>query len=120
MLEPHDRRVLLDALRPPDGYSFDEGIGTTFTLDLLSLLTAPLGFTMLELQDSRPGEIGETDALLLLKTLRQYASRLTIFCQAGRIALPRGQARLLASLEESVVEVKAPKERGVFHPKIWA
>lgn len=120
MLEPHDRRVLLDALRPPEGYTFDEGIGTTFTLDLLALLTAPLGFTMLELQDSRPGEIGEGDALLLLKTLRQYASRLTIFCQAGRIALPRGQGRLLASLEESVVEVAAPTIGGVFHPKVWA
>lgn len=120
MLEPHDRRVLLDALRPPEGYSFDEGIGTTFTLDLLALLTAPLGFTMLELQDSRPGEIGEGDALLLLKTLRQYANRLTIFCQAGRIALPRGQGRLLASLEESVVEVAAPSNGGVFHPKVWA
>jgi hypothetical protein len=120
MLEPQDRRLLLDALRPPDGYEFDEGIGTTFTLDLLALLTAPLGFTMLELQDSRPGEIGEADALLLLKTLRRYADRLTIFCQAGRIALPRGQGRLLASLERSVVEVMAPTPGGVFHPKVWA
>jgi hypothetical protein len=119
MLDAHDRRLLLDALRPPDGYTFDEGIGTTFSLDLLALLTAPLGFTMLELQDSRPGEIGEADALLLLKTLRQYADRLSIFCQAGRIAVPRGQGRLLANLEQSVVEVTPPTD-GVFHPKVWA
>jgi hypothetical protein len=120
MLEPHDRRLLLDALRPPEGYTFDEGIGTTFSLDLLALLMAPLGFTMLELQDSKPGEIGEADALLLLKTLRQYADRLTIFCQAGRIAVPRGQGRLLASLEQSVVEVAPPTRGSVFHPKVWA
>lgn len=120
MLDAHDRRLLLDALRPPEGYTLDEGIGTTFSLDLLALLTAPLGFTMLELQDSRPGEIGEADALLLLKTIRQYADRLTVFCQAGRIAVPRGQGRLLANLEQSVVEVTAPSKGGVFHPKVWA
>lgn len=120
MLDAHDRRLLLDALRPPEGYSLDEAIGTTYSLDLLALLTAPLGFTMLELQDSASGDIGEADALLLLKTLRQYADRLTIFCQAGRIAVPRGQGRLLANLEQSVVEVTAPTVGGVFHPKIWA
>lgn len=120
MLEAHDRRLLLDALRPPGGYSLDEGIGTTFSLDLLALLTAPLGFTMLELRDSQGGDIGEADALLLLKTIRQYADRLTVFCQAGRIAAPRGQARLLANLEQSVVEVTAPTKGGVFHPKVWA
>lgn len=120
MLDAHDRRLLLDALRPPEGYTLDEGIGTTFSLDLLALLTAPLGFTMLELQDSRPGEIGEADALLLLKTIRQYADRLTVFCQAGRIAVPRGHGRLLANLEQSVVEVTAPTRGGVFHPKVWA
>jgi hypothetical protein len=119
MLDAHDRRLLLDALRPPEGYTLDEGIGTTFSLDLLALLTAPLGFTMLELQDSPSGEIGEADALLLLKTIRQYADRLTIFCQAGRIAVPRGQGRLLANLEQSVVEVTPPTS-GVFHPKVWA
>lgn len=120
MLDAHDRRLLLDALRPPEGYTLDEGIGTTFSLDLLALLTAPLGFTMLEMQDSRPGEIGEADALLLLKTIRQYADRLTVFCQAGRIAVPRVQGRLLANLEQSVVEVIAPTKGGVFHPKVWA
>src|SRR3954469_802478 len=120
MPDAHDRRLLLDALRPPEGYTLDEGVGTTFSLDLLALLTAPLGFTMLELQDSRPGEIGEADALLLLKTIRQYADRLTVFCQAGRIIAPRGQGRLLANLEQSVVEVTSPTDGGVFHPKVWA
>lgn len=120
MLDAHDRRLLMDALRPPDGYTFDEGIGTTFSLDLLALLTAPLGFTMLELQDSQGAEIGDADALVLLKTIRQYADRLSIYCQAGRISVPRGQGRLLANLEQSVIEVTAPTNGGVFHPKVWA
>ncbi len=42
MLEPRDRQLLFEALRPPDGFRFDEGVGTTFSLDLLALLMAPL------------------------------------------------------------------------------
>ena len=50
MLEPRDRLLLFEALRPPDGFHFDQGIGTTYTLDLLALLTAPLAFTLFEQQ----------------------------------------------------------------------
>lgn len=52
MLAPDQRELLLDALRPPEGYQFDRGIGTTFTLDLLTLLIAPLSLALLEVSDS--------------------------------------------------------------------
>jgi hypothetical protein len=118
MLEPHDRTVLLDSLRPPEGYELSDAIGTTFTLDLLALLTAPIGFTLLELQHSEHDKIGPGDELFLLRTLRQYADRLTIFCQAGFIAEPKGQKLLYSTIEHSVIEVAAPLG-GVFHPKVW-
>lgn len=56
MLEPQERRLLLDSLRPPLGYELDRAVGTTFTLDLVTLLTAPLAFTLFELEqrDGRP------------------------------------------------------------------
>jgi hypothetical protein len=41
MLEPDGRTLLLDALRPPLGYQLDAAAGTTYSLDLVSLLTAP-------------------------------------------------------------------------------
>lgn len=44
MLDPYDRRHLMEILRPPEGYSLDFAIGTTFSLDLLALMTAPLSF----------------------------------------------------------------------------
>ena len=37
MLEPDQRRLLTDALRPPDGYTLDEAIGCTYSLDLIAL-----------------------------------------------------------------------------------
>jgi hypothetical protein len=119
MLEPQDRLLLLDALRPPEGYELHFAIGTTYTLDLLALLTAPLGFTLFELRGAPDGELGANDALLLLKTLRRYADRITLFCEAGRITVPRRHAILFGELEEAVVEVKAPVEGATFHPKVW-
>lgn len=120
MLDPYSRRLLMDALQPPDGYSLDFAVGTTFSLDLIALLTAPLGFTRFELQDSEGADIAESDVYLLLKTIREFADRITIFGQAGRIAVPRGNRPILQMLEEMVVQVVPPTPNRVFHPKVWA
>jgi hypothetical protein len=42
MLDPEGRHLLLDALRPPPGHELDVAVGTTYTLDLYALLTAPV------------------------------------------------------------------------------
>ena len=115
MLPPDKRELLLAALRPPEGYQFDRGIGTTFSLDLLTLLIAPLSLAFMDVTRTE-----ETlhDPILLLEGLRRYADRLSIFCQAGRIAVPLAASYLYRFLEEMVVEVEAPGG-GVFHPKVW-
>jgi hypothetical protein len=119
VLEAQERKLLLDSLRPPDGYDLDCAVGTTFTLDLLALLTAPLGFTLFDLSGAPDGDLADNEPLVLLKAIRTYADRIALFCQAGRIAPPARRHPLFASLEGSVVEVNAPKEHGVFHPKVW-
>jgi hypothetical protein len=119
MLEPNSRTLLLDALCPPEGYDLDFAIGTTFTLDLLALLTAPLGFTLFDLAGAPNDPLQGTDALLVLKTIRRYADRISIFCDSGRIAVPRRQQLLFSHLERSVIEVKAPTPGHLFHPKVW-
>lgn len=117
MLETTSRRLLFDALRPPPGYTMDRAIGTTFSLDLFALLTAPLAFTFFEWAEE--GGPQQAHPLALLEALRRYAGRISLFCQAGQIAIPKTQRLLYGYLEESVVEVTAPHEAGVFHPKIW-
>ncbi len=117
MLDPQDRTVLLEALAPPEGYIFDQGIGTTFTLDLISLLSLPLAFTQFEWDDSE-GQL-TSNPVLLMEALRRHVSRLTIFCQAGRIRIPKPPNALFGYLEDSVVQVtRGPI--GIFHPKLWA
>ena len=48
MLEPQTRELLFDVLQPPEDHTLDFAIGTTFTLDLLALLIAPVAFTLFE------------------------------------------------------------------------
>ena len=42
MLQPDTRRLLTDALRPPSGFHLDAAVATTYSLDLVSLVLAPL------------------------------------------------------------------------------
>jgi hypothetical protein len=117
MLEPDSRHLLLDALRPPDSYSLDLAVGTTYSLDLGALLTAPLAFAMFDAVGADdPTGIGP---LALLEAARRHADRITLFCQAGGIALPRRRSPALVYLEGSVVEVGRPAPERVFHPKLW-
>jgi len=115
MLAPDQRTLMLDALRPPDGYTFDRGVGTSFTLNLMTLLVAPLS---LALHDVASAEEAIADPVLLLDGVRHYANRLVLFSQAGYIAIPKQANHLYRFLEEMVVEVRAPNG-GIFHPKIW-
>ena len=117
MLDPDDRRHLLESLHPPLGYELDHAICTTFSLDLLALLIAPLAFTLFDWEDDN-GNLN-SDPLALLETLRRYAGRVSIFCQAGQISVPKGSHQLYGYLEKSIFAVMPPHEQGVFHPKVW-
>ncbi len=120
MLEPGHRRLFLDSLRPPYGYVLDQAVGTTFTLDLLTLLAVPLAFTFTDVQD-RDGQI-PIEPLALLESARRYADRIVVFCQGGQTGVPRAGQPAMAFIEESVVAVSPDRRghrRGVFHPKVW-
>lgn len=116
MLEPQSRRLLLESLQPPEGCRLDWAVGTTYSLDLLALLSAPVAFAFSEWQDGDGRPVMEP--LALLKAVRQYADRTCLFCQAGKIHVPRTYQPLLADLENSIVEANSPRG-GSFHPKVW-
>jgi hypothetical protein len=116
MLDAADRTVLTEALRAPAGFRLDQVIATTYTLDLVALLTLPLSFTLLS--GDGINEAGRVDPVALLEALRRHAGRISVFCQAGCIAAPRRGQLLFGYLEESVIETKARRNGGVFHPKV--
>ena len=112
MLEPNNRQLLRDALRPPAGYALDRAITTTFSLDLMALLAIPVSFTCFQLKDQ--DGLPQIDPLALVEALRRYAGKIAVFCQAGQIHVPRHVQLLLGYLEDSVYEVKAPIAAGCF------
>jgi hypothetical protein len=118
MLNPRDRHLLLENLRPPSGFKLSYAVGTTYSLDLLALLTAPLAFTFYGWEDDN-GNI-TSEPLALLESLRRHAGQIALFCHAGAIKLPPYAQRLIAYLERSVIEVLPKPEGAIFHPKIWA
>lgn len=118
MLSPHERSALFDALRPPTGYALDHAVGTSFTLDLEALLTAPIAFALFEARDGDQTE-PDVEPVGLLEAIRRHAEHLTVFCQSGQIAVPKRHRTVFAWLEESVIEVPAPRPHHLFHPKVW-
>ncbi|MEZ5380996.1 MAG: phospholipase D family protein [Microthrixaceae bacterium] len=117
MLQPTNRLMLVDALRPPAGFTLDTAVGTTFTLHLDALLLATMSFAMFDHLDS---DDGAPDPIALLESVRRHADSITVFAQAGALSGPRKHPPILAYLESSVVPVRPPKPGHLFHPKVWA
>lgn len=116
MLEPHNRTLLHETLKPPTGFELDYALGATYSLDLTALLAVPLAFTRHQKQDA---DTSELDPIATLDALRRNADNITMFCQAGRIHPPSQQNKLFHLLENVVVETTAPSEHGAMHPKTW-
>lgn len=115
MLKPHERNLLLPNLRPPEGYDLSDAIGTSFSLDLLSLLTIPMGIAFSSLYGGEDKE--KPDPLALFEALRRYADKIMLFCQKGYISIPANLERLYIYLEKNTFQVQLDK--GIFHPKVW-
>lgn len=114
MLNPNERQLYLDALKPPVGYSLDRAIATTYSLDLLTLLVVPLSMVLFDYD----GSDDLKDPTKVLEALRRTADKMTIYCQRGRIGIPKVSNLLYSYLEKTVAEVNQPPG-GVFHPKTW-
>src|SRR4051794_36570771 len=97
MLGPYDRVQLVNELRPPDGFEFDRGFGTTYSLDLESMLIVPLSLVLLEFE-SREDALSNPEAVL--EGLRRMAGKLHVFCQRGRIKRPSEGLPQFSFLEE--------------------
>jgi hypothetical protein len=117
VLDPDDRTLLLDALRPPAGYVFDRAVATSYTLDVHALLTAPLALAAFD-HEATDGSI-PTDPVALVEALRRCAERIDVFCQAGAIGVPPKYHRLYAWVEHCVHECTPPTAWASFHPKLW-
>lgn len=112
MLVPSGRAVLIDELRPPNGFELGHAIATTYTLDLSAALVAPRAFASSQLGDAH-------DPIAVMEAIRDCADRVDIFCQAGNIDVPRQASDLVEFLGQMVHQVRRPRPGHLFHPKLW-
>lgn len=117
MLSPDDLIAAHEALRPPEGHRLDVAVGTTYSLDLTALLAPPVAFATFDLQSSADSKT--LDGLAVLESVRRYADSITVFCQAGQIAVPASRPRALVWTEGGVIQVRRPRPGMLFHPKCW-
>jgi hypothetical protein len=115
MLDPNERHLYVDALRPPHGYQLREAIATTYSLDMTTLLGIPIALALPHL-DAR--KLGQESAVMLLEALRRSSRKISVFCDRGGIAAPSTQHVLYPLLERVIVEVQAPNG-GCLHSKLW-
>lgn len=116
MLEVNEQTLFTRALCPPEGYRLDRVVGTTYTLDLVAMLTVPMALSFPGWAEAN--KVEDASPLAQLESLRVHAERIHLFCDAAHIKEPPANRPLLAFLESSVFEVQAPKG-GAFHPKVW-
>ena len=64
------------------------------------------------------GSEAERTPVALLAALKRCAGRLTVMAQGGHISAPPTARRIFSFLEDSVIEVNAPRG-GVVHAKAW-
>ena len=117
MLQPANRSTLIDAMRPPAGFSFESAMAVTYTLDLRALLAAPAALAFAGRGGAAETDGGTLEPIELIHALRSHAGKLTVFSQVGEIALPPSR-RVFAFLERTIVPVAA-RRGGIVHPKVW-
>jgi len=115
MLDPGQRHLLTDALRPPSGCDVDVALATTYTVDLGAVLLAPLAMAAYDHADTG---LDAVTPVALLESVRRHAEHTTVLCQAGGVHVPSTYPRLAAFAEGMVAEVEPPLGR-TFHPKVW-
>ena len=109
-----DRLDYGKALAPPPGFRCEFAVGTTYSLDLETLLGVPIALFLSEQMDSTLLE----NPLLILEGVRKSAENFALFCEGGQIKVPSKGNPVFALLESSVFQV-ALKNGKSFHPKVW-
>ncbi len=121
MLNPNDDRLDYgQVLAPPDNYTLDFAVGTTYSLDLDALIGACIALGLSEETDSDLMK----NPICLLEALRTTSDKVALFCEGSQIHMPNNVTPLYILLEKMVFQVNTVKHRGIskypsFHPKFW-
>lgn len=116
MLHPKQNRIDYGAqLIPPEGYNLETALGTTYSLDLETLMILPVALFYAQPLDGDPNVLRYD----MLDAITKAADKITIYCQKAQIKVPQKFHHLLAYWEKAIHEVQMPHYAQSFHPKVW-
>jgi HKD family nuclease len=105
-----------EQLVPPDNsYDLDYAVGTTYSLDLEAIMVLPVALFYSRLLDCNPDELHFD----VLDAITRAADKIRIFCQKGKIKVPKKYNRLMAYWEKGISEIRMDSHVSSFHPKVW-
>ena len=114
-LNNRDRSSYLDILKPDLGYSVEYILGTTYSLELDTILMSSLSLCLNHSEDI---SLQIADPIALLEGCRRLSEKSIILFESGQIHQPKKYNQLYYFIEQSLYSAKTPKG-GVFHPKVW-
>jgi hypothetical protein len=116
MLNPKKNRIDYGVqLIPPEGYEFTYAVGTTYSLDLEALMILPVALFYSQLLDASADKMRYD----ILDSITKASDKIVIYCQKGKIHVPRNYQNLLAYWEKGIEEITMSHKAQSFHPKVW-
>jgi hypothetical protein len=115
VLEPDVRRLYSECFAAPPDHDLDCAVGTTYSLDLDSLLFALFCLATSGVEDP-DNALGNPVALL--EAIHRLSDRVTLFAHAGETHAPERPRALYALLERCMVPAQG-RGGAIFHPKVW-
>ena len=121
MFKPKEERLNYgQVLMPPVGFTLVRAVGTTYSLDLETLMSVCIALGIQESTDSSL----TNNPFAILKSLQGLSDKLLVFCEAGQIAAMQPEkSPLMLLLDKMIVPVKLREIKGKgypsFHPKTW-
>ena len=107
MFKPKEERLNYgQILMPPVGFTLVRAVGTTYSLDLETLMSVCISLGIQESTDSSL----MNNPFAVLKSLQSLSDRILVFCEAGQIApMQPERSPLMLLLDKVIVPVKLRK-----------
>jgi hypothetical protein len=103
---------ITDALKPPEGWRTDCAVLSTYSADLVVIVTSLLALAGYDL-DGRKGS-----SIELVKTIEALRGRVRILAQAGRIPTPKLSCPMLKLLDRFLKTIDIDENLGSWHAKV--
>ena len=96
-------------------YDLDFAVGTTFSLDLEALMVLPVAMFYSRHLDCSPDDLHFD----VVDAITQSAEKIRVYCQKGKVKVPKKYNRLMAYWEKGIAEIRMDSAFASFHPKVW-